>query len=220
MADALASLAQECDMITQENQLQSPFLRLPAELRKRIYDLACANEVVHVYNPISLPRVPYNLIYLLQICRQIRYEAKTIFYSTCTFTIYCKIVDSNQGSGHAGGKNVGDIVKIGCGIWSWHKALITSIELDNAAVKHICCTVTAWKITLACKQAAEARANAQSGEMFHGQPFNRGAQDNLLYAEGFVTLQKIHVYHHWHISSLADKKAATTEVLRVGFWQA
>ncbi|CAA9964039.1 hypothetical protein PTMSG1_07398 [Pyrenophora teres f. maculata] len=174
MATALAITAQKLEMITQENQLQSPFLRLPAELRTRIYELACANEVVHVYYPNILPRVPYNLIYLLQICRQIRYEAEIIFYSTCSFAIHTKIVASKPGIRYAGGSNVTDIATIGREIWSWSKALITSMELDNIAAEGIWRAIIARRSTLASKQATEARASTQSGKVVLSRLSNRG----------------------------------------------
>ncbi|CAE7194017.1 hypothetical protein PTNB73_08696 [Pyrenophora teres f. teres] len=223
MATALAITAQKLEMITQENQLQSPFLRLPAELRTRIYELACANEVVHVYYPNILPRVPYNLIYLLQICRQIRYEAEIIFYSTCSFAIHTKIVASKPGIRYAGGSNVTDIATIGREIWSWSKALITSMELDNIAAEGIWRAIIARRSTLASKQATEARASTQSGKVVLSRLSNQGVgnaggvRDDLVYAEGFTALQKIHVYHNRFTSRTIERKFAVIQALRVGF---
>ncbi|EFQ89007.1 hypothetical protein PTT_14884 [Pyrenophora teres f. teres 0-1] len=220
MATALAITAQKLEMITQENQLQSPFLRLPAELRTRIYELACANEVVHVYYPNILPRVPYNLIYLLQICRQIRYEAEIIFYSTCSFAIHTKIVASKPGIRYAGGSNVTDIATIGREIWSWSKALITSMELDNIAAEGIWRAIIARRSTLASKQATEARASTQSGKVVLSRLSNQGVgnaggvRDDLVYAEGFTALQKIHVYHNRFTSRTIERKFAVIQALR------
>jgi hypothetical protein len=53
-------------------------------LRNRIYEAAFAGETVYVY-----PDEPRNTkhIHLIQICKQIRYEASSLFYTRCIFAM-------------------------------------------------------------------------------------------------------------------------------------
>lgn len=78
----------------QENQKRSPFLRLPPEIRNKIYQRAFSNFVAHmrltkIRFPKSLPQFRYfhdNPITLLFTCRQIRHEASMFFYTLSTFS--------------------------------------------------------------------------------------------------------------------------------------
>ncbi|UPX16782.1 uncharacterized protein EKO05_0007168 [Ascochyta rabiei] len=66
------------DAITKQNHLASPLLRLPAELRNRIYELAFDSATVkRDLNPCAAKRyhVVFNSARLLLACRQLRYEA-------------------------------------------------------------------------------------------------------------------------------------------------
>jgi hypothetical protein len=51
-------------------------------LRNRIYEVAIAGEIVYV-NPNESTNA--NPIHLVQICKQIRHEASSLFYTRCTF---------------------------------------------------------------------------------------------------------------------------------------
>lgn len=76
---------------TQENQVHSPLLRLPAELRNRIYELAFPTTAIKVHPAWDDPKVypgydgPRGIMALLQTCRQINAEATEFFLSTLTF---------------------------------------------------------------------------------------------------------------------------------------
>jgi hypothetical protein len=72
---------------TQSNQRNSPLLRLRAKFRNRIYELAFAGETVYVYPGESTNANP---IHLVQICKQIRHEASSLFYTRCTFEMSVK----------------------------------------------------------------------------------------------------------------------------------
>jgi len=68
----------------------SPLLKLPVELRVKIYEYAFTNSTVHIslYEPSGTPRrPPPKSAALLYISRQIKYEAFSVFISTCTFDI-------------------------------------------------------------------------------------------------------------------------------------
>jgi len=60
---------------TAANQLRSPLLRLPGEIRNRIYGYAFFGE-------------NHTEIALLKTCKQIEHEAKPIYYSHITFSLY------------------------------------------------------------------------------------------------------------------------------------
>src|SRR4051812_21461224 len=73
------------------NQRNSPLLRLPAELRTRIYDLVFTDTSVHVKS--AFVRGLYNatvdshkpVVGLLCSCRQLYHEALPAYYELCTF---------------------------------------------------------------------------------------------------------------------------------------
>lgn len=83
--------AAQMDAITRCNQLESPFLRLPAEIRNQIYE--------HVFGPIvwvdplvfrdpwDRDNKPPNWVEfpLLETCCQINHEAMPIAFRNCTF---------------------------------------------------------------------------------------------------------------------------------------
>jgi hypothetical protein len=74
---------------TVQNQLKSPLLRLPAELRNQIYTLACKDLVITAKHPAKLARhpVPPTTLSLLIICKQLRFEATPILFSHATVPI-------------------------------------------------------------------------------------------------------------------------------------
>jgi hypothetical protein len=69
--------------------MQSPFLRLPAELRNKIYQLVFSNGVIQVLAPwenrYRSTISAYSAPALLQTCRQIHGEATPVLFSTATF---------------------------------------------------------------------------------------------------------------------------------------
>jgi hypothetical protein len=76
---------------TQENQKNSPFLRLPPELRNKIYELALDEGTVQMRRRYLAPpsflaqhdkHGPQNLVLT---CRQIHHEALPLLYKLCTF---------------------------------------------------------------------------------------------------------------------------------------
>ncbi|KAI4644123.1 uncharacterized protein J4E78_009707 [Alternaria triticimaculans] len=77
--------------ITLKNQLDSPLLRLPAEIRNKIYtyvSLSTKIEVIGVLEDLS----PNYTFYLrapgfVKSCKQIHHEATTLLYSLATFDI-------------------------------------------------------------------------------------------------------------------------------------
>jgi hypothetical protein len=83
---------------TQTNQLQSPLLRLPAELRNIIYDFAFVNISVQSHHPHppewnwdfrcylhSRVGCYWKEPGLLSTCRQVRFEASSAYYEFCAF---------------------------------------------------------------------------------------------------------------------------------------
>ncbi|KAA8617062.1 hypothetical protein A1F94_007702 [Pyrenophora tritici-repentis] len=82
------------DRLTETNQLASPLLRLPSELRDRIYELVLApthpqNTALEVYtrNPIG-SRLARAYLAPLSTCCQMRAEGFVTFYSLNTFEFY------------------------------------------------------------------------------------------------------------------------------------
>ena len=72
---------------TRNNQLNSPLLHLPGELRNRIYEYVYFDAKVVVedhYFSYSVPRRKKSPIHVLATCQQIRHEATTIFWNECT----------------------------------------------------------------------------------------------------------------------------------------
>lgn len=74
---------------TMNGQVESPFFRLPAELRNQIYEeLLCANTPTKLSNLASSPRIPtpaptHSVI--LATCKRIYEEAKDLLYTTHVF---------------------------------------------------------------------------------------------------------------------------------------
>jgi hypothetical protein len=79
------------DASTQNNQLSLSLLRLPAEIRIIIYDFAIEDITVRINKPgyfvwnkwLKPPRSAA----LVHTCRQLRYEARSIFYSKTMFNM-------------------------------------------------------------------------------------------------------------------------------------
>jgi hypothetical protein len=80
----------------QANQENSPFLRLPAEIRNRIYELTLAGSIVKVksteHPSMSLQRSANShgsgsALGLLHVCAQIRHDAQAIFWSRCVIDL-------------------------------------------------------------------------------------------------------------------------------------
>lgn len=71
--------------------MRSPLLRLPAEIRNRIYGLVFTGATVHLYSPhIDYETKPIEwttTLSPLTTCRQVHYEAKAIAYQYCKFDI-------------------------------------------------------------------------------------------------------------------------------------
>ena len=68
----------------------SPLLKLPVELRVKIYEYTFTDSTVRVslYEPSGTPRrPPPKSAALLYVSRQIKYEAFSVFISTCTLDI-------------------------------------------------------------------------------------------------------------------------------------
>ena len=83
---------------TQNNQLLSPFLRLPAEVRNFIYDCVFADDTIRVdmftRSAKLLARQHNSPLALLQTCRQSRHEARQSFYANITFDFGANILDN------------------------------------------------------------------------------------------------------------------------------
>jgi hypothetical protein len=72
---------------TAENQVNSPLLRLPPELRNRIYSFVFAPRVARViYLSTNLSYTTWPLT-TLGVCRQIRFEASPILFANITFDL-------------------------------------------------------------------------------------------------------------------------------------
>jgi len=72
---------------TKTNQLRSPFLRLPAELRNRIYGYTLAYGTLEVPSWSQWGQLPLLDVGLLRTCRQIHAETTMLFYSLNTFRL-------------------------------------------------------------------------------------------------------------------------------------
>ncbi|KAG9188676.1 hypothetical protein G6011_07381 [Alternaria panax] len=88
----LSRYEHENDRRTQANQVQSPFLCLPAELRNQIYRYTIKHGAINVY-PTRASKRTSHALHLLWICRQIRAETVSLFFSTTVFGFetFCKI---------------------------------------------------------------------------------------------------------------------------------
>ncbi|KAH6637842.1 hypothetical protein C7974DRAFT_286440, partial [Boeremia exigua] len=69
------------------NTTNSPLLRLPGELRNRIYELVLGGNVFPMTH-LDLPRQPvnYRIFGFLLVCRHIHREARWTVFETNTFT--------------------------------------------------------------------------------------------------------------------------------------
>ncbi|KAH4107712.1 hypothetical protein HBH92_110310 [Parastagonospora nodorum] len=80
-----------CEWINQRNQRESRLLRLPAEIRNMIFDLACQDTAINIpYIALVQPREPHKRAHqgssaLLHTSRQVRHEAHPIFYFHAVF---------------------------------------------------------------------------------------------------------------------------------------
>ncbi|KAF2833552.1 hypothetical protein CC86DRAFT_400176 [Ophiobolus disseminans] len=100
----LSSASPKLERVTQQNQIRSPLLRLPAELRNRIYEFTFLGTGVKIQSLVPRSRNPrwmrQNLISnlesqsawrtalsLLGSCRQIHHEALSISYEACMFDV-------------------------------------------------------------------------------------------------------------------------------------
>ncbi|KAF1921840.1 hypothetical protein BDU57DRAFT_510840 [Ampelomyces quisqualis] len=89
------STAEPCQLlIMNANQRDSPFLRLPLELREIIYEYTFMDSKITVAHsrpsksPVSArPKYLCEGFRLLQACAQIRREAPPYFYSNCVFDL-------------------------------------------------------------------------------------------------------------------------------------
>jgi hypothetical protein len=72
---------------TESNQQDSRLLRLPAEIRNTIYKYTLRDETIRIklQGTMRPSRSNHSSTALLQTCRQIRYEARSILYSQATF---------------------------------------------------------------------------------------------------------------------------------------
>ncbi|KAH7408373.1 hypothetical protein DE146DRAFT_372209 [Phaeosphaeria sp. MPI-PUGE-AT-0046c] len=97
----------QADSRAARNRLRSPLLRLPGELRNRVYELAMSDTVVSVF-PSVKPHVPYQLhahlsghatdyvgalgmslvTNLSRVCRQIAAETRLLAFQSATFYIH------------------------------------------------------------------------------------------------------------------------------------
>ena len=79
------------DVSTCDNQLNSPLLRLPGEIRNRVYEYVFSGSetvVNHLYRnrwPHSKKSTP---VHVLATCRQIHHEASSIFWDACIINAY------------------------------------------------------------------------------------------------------------------------------------
>ncbi|KAF1959339.1 hypothetical protein CC80DRAFT_385158, partial [Byssothecium circinans] len=68
------------------NQLQSPLLRLPQELRDQIYGYFFKEQSWEFYNKAKAAQSKPNAMALLRTCRQLYAETATIPYKTDSFS--------------------------------------------------------------------------------------------------------------------------------------
>ena len=69
-----------------KNQLTSPFLKLPGEIRNKIYEYTFINIQIHIH---SLSSYSYNRsTALISACSQLRFEARTMFFARAIYHIF------------------------------------------------------------------------------------------------------------------------------------
>ncbi|EDU46691.1 hypothetical protein PtrSN002B_003678 [Pyrenophora tritici-repentis] len=80
--------------ITESNQLTSPLLRLPAELRNKIYEYACIDTIIRSTNIMSFqpyrhktPVSERKPLAIISTCKQMRHEASGTLYSHAAFDL-------------------------------------------------------------------------------------------------------------------------------------
>ncbi|CAO2656897.1 Nn.00g057000.m01.CDS01 [Neocucurbitaria sp. VM-36] len=90
---------EEADDITLRNQTESPLLRLPGEIRNKIYDYAFSGHIIHVfgnepnhslYGSVDWLPVGYSLSMLIKtttLCRQIRSETALLPFGCNKFWV-------------------------------------------------------------------------------------------------------------------------------------
>ncbi|KAI4665169.1 uncharacterized protein J4E88_010617 [Alternaria novae-zelandiae] len=84
---ASLSAPSDANEITRSNQLNSPLLRLPGEIRNRIYEYTffdCKMIVKDPHRRGLIYRRNNSPLHVLATCQQIRHEATTIFWNECT----------------------------------------------------------------------------------------------------------------------------------------
>jgi hypothetical protein len=103
------------------NQLNSPLLRLPGEIRNRIYEYTFSESVVVVsdgYANRSYTRKNNTPLHILATCQQIRHEATSFFWKHCT-------IDAQRS------RYLGDVKKA---MGSENCARVTSLNMREGAV--------------------------------------------------------------------------------------
>ncbi|KAK5115830.1 hypothetical protein LTR85_009424 [Meristemomyces frigidus] len=73
---------------------QPPLIRLPAELRNHIYELALLRGhpvEIKIYDDDVLSPVGYDVLALTRTCKQIRHESTGLFYSINEFHIQLRV---------------------------------------------------------------------------------------------------------------------------------
>ncbi|EFQ92430.1 hypothetical protein CFE70_007371 [Pyrenophora teres f. teres 0-1] len=96
------SIFEDREHVSLQNQVNSPLLRLPAELRERIYEYASARHCLNIGRLATWGQLQAQVRpdSLLSSCRQIRFEAapffagRTIFSTESPKDILCALGDS------------------------------------------------------------------------------------------------------------------------------
>ncbi|KAI4658704.1 uncharacterized protein J4E79_006462 [Alternaria viburni] len=71
--------------ITSANQISSPLLRLPAELRNQIYTFVGLSTIIKAIQPEGSLTCSFQVPEQLKACKQIRHEATSIVYRSALF---------------------------------------------------------------------------------------------------------------------------------------
>ncbi|EDU46696.1 hypothetical protein PtrSN002B_003673 [Pyrenophora tritici-repentis] len=90
-ATAVSNKMRETDRIMRENQVNSPLLRLPAELREEIFKYALTDGKLVIGTqsmPVPKSHSPHGVRALLYTCRQILQDAAPLVFPCCVIQRY------------------------------------------------------------------------------------------------------------------------------------
>ncbi|KAH4523616.1 hypothetical protein HBH87_062280 [Parastagonospora nodorum] len=152
---ALSISGSDLEAITQANQRTSLLLKLPAELRNRIYEAVCLHSTISVLPKAIIDQLERSSpnatkhqsgLALVHVCRQIRHEAMSKFLRHTTFDVTELYYSSNEEIDWSFRKVARSIelraYLAGDMIYCWERQRITLFSVDMPSLEDVYVLVT------------------------------------------------------------------------------